>query len=213
MDSKSQDIIDVPESSSMADYHNKEDQECLQNYCYYYKLSHQDIVKEVYPPNFLHCHISIGNVEVLIHPMKLPFQSPSILNCKLKVTYANKTESPHLLVQDMHRRHYKVLAMQDVPVEESPLSHVSQGSRGADGSGPSPILVVALAQGTTTLEEHSTRHPSRHPSQYPTQHPSRHPTQPPLRSLKRKSPDMENKSPKSKSDSDSKLSTCCLWWG
>lgn len=191
------DKTDSVVESSSAEAATRDDVRVETNQDYYYQLSHQDIVTEIYPTNFLHCHISIGNVEVLIHPMKLPFRSPSILNCKLKITYANKIESPHLLIQDVYRKHYKVSALQDVTLQSSYVSDspISRGSRGFS-SGPSPTLIMALTQRAQDAQP-----------------PMRQSIQPPHRTLKRKSPDVGSMEPPTKNDADSKRSTCCMLWG
>ena len=157
---------------------------------YYYQLSHNDTVTSIYPPDYKTCYISIGNMEVLVHPMTLPFHSPSILNCKLKFSYEtlpDKTEQhPYLHIRDAYQKQFRVFPMQLLAMGTPPPEKSS--ATPSSSPPPPPPLLSLLSQPTASRYSHppSPPHPSllrRHsPDRIRLDQPLRQPSPPVKRS-------------------------------
>jgi hypothetical protein len=87
---------------------------------FYFQLSHQDVVVHIHPESYTQCFVAIGKIEVLIPQPILPFKSPAVLNCKIKVIFDKSVDDsePYIFVNHIDRKIYKLLPLQDVSQEQ-----------------------------------------------------------------------------------------------
>lgn len=124
------------------------------NTSFYFQLSHQDIVVYIYPETYTQCYVAIGKTEVLLPEPLLPFKSPAVFNCKLKIVYNRQEdeEDPYIYVNHIDRKIYKLLPLQDVSdklsYEQKQLIQQSMSATTRNQYTPtstiSPVLIKAL---------------------------------------------------------------------
>lgn len=130
---------------------------------FYFQLSHQDIVVYIYPETYTHCSVAIGKTEVILPPPVLPFKSPAVLNCKLKIVYNQHIdeEDPYIYVNHIDRKIYKLLPLQDVSNklshEQKQLIQQSMSATTHNQYTPPSTISPALLKALTTDQSESGR--------------------------------------------------------